>query len=67
MLCNSQRFFRFDFGNEGSIFLAESLIVHCLRMCVFFVCVEVNSLCKAFQTDEAEVRLFSAVNQLMSL
>ena len=67
MLCDSQRFFAFNFGDERTVFLSESLAVHCLRMCVFFVCVQVDSLCKAFQTDEAEVGLLSAVNQLMSL
>ena len=68
VFCNGQRFFRFYFGYEGCVFLGQALVVHdSLRMCVFFVCVEVDSLCKSLETNEAEVRLLPAVDQLVSL
>ena len=38
-----------------------------LRMCVFFVRVEVDSLGKPLETNEAEVGLLPAVDQLVSL
>ena len=68
VFCNGQRFFRFYFGYDWSVFLGEAWVVEdSLRMCVLFVRVEVDSLGEPLETNEAEVGLLPAVDQLVSL